>query len=184
MAQPQPKNVPALNWELETIQGWMVIGVTSPLLVLPQTPLEVALPVCKACESQEVCPIWGRKAENSYILGPGVDDGCHDKQCCSGIRDGRCCQAARVHSDHQQFWSQQSRRISQLCVLSFLRQGKRLLRPQCQAGGPPTDDCKGPQLHKGQPACDVESGHGDTRICSGACSDAQSTAMCPWLASL
>ena len=51
--------------------------------------------------------------------------------------------------------------------------------PVCRARDPREDDYKGPQWHKVRLACDAGSGHGGIRICSDACSGAQSTAICP-----
>lgn len=62
---------------------------------------------------------------------------------------------------------------------SSLRPEKIEPHQKCQAGDPLGGDYKGPQLHREQPACDAGSGHGGTETCSDACSDAQSTAMCP-----
>lgn len=152
---------------------------TIPLLALPQTPLWAALQDRKACMSQEVCPIWKRMAENNCTSALAVDDECHGKLCYSGKRYGRCCQATTVHSDHQQFSQQRSRRIQLLFLQSSLRQDMRLPHLQCQVEDPQWGDCKGLLLHKEQPVCDAGSGYGDIRTCSDAYTDAQSTAMYP-----
>lgn len=118
-------------------------------------------------------------AENNCTSALAVDDECHGKLCCSGKIYGRCFQATTVHSDHQQFLPQRSRRIQLLFLQSSLRQEMIWHHQQCQVEDPQLGDCKGLLLHKEQPVCDAGSGYGDIKTCSDACTYAQSTAMYP-----
>lgn len=156
---------------------WNATNLSS---VVPRNHPQVFLQVCMACTFQEVCPIWGRMAENNWTLCLEADDECHGKQCYFGKTNGRYYQAARVHNDHQPFWPQQSRKRLQQYVQSFRQQEMKEHHQRYPGGDLQVDGYKGPQSRKAQLTDDAGSEYGGIKTCSDACSDAQSTAMCPW----
>jgi hypothetical protein len=115
---------------------------SSPSTILLRTRPPPGRPGCRACGSRVFCPRWRRKAESSCISFLAAGGGYHDRRCYSGTGAGRCCTAARVHSDRPPSSLQRNRRRTRRFLESYRRTRRRGLHLECPEVGPPVDGCR------------------------------------------